>query len=491
MVKKKIVMRVASLALCVVFTASVFGAPKAKAVAAETAIGVAVVAAYFAATGLALSASAGSTGELVTTGVGKIVTDFCAAVDHAGQTATDFYATLVANTNIRPDGALALSAAAVVAIGELVEWYVGENGLEAEGDTAVAVPGTSDFYSYNGNVRPAFPSIDSEVYPFCFFFTDSTGTYTTFSSSNPYVDGKYVYNAGPFTLKKYFYNGVDWILKSDYTEESPLVSYGKKDSILWCSSDIFYKDSDTVAIESTAPVPVGDNIQNQLEVARAPEFTQPDTELQPESKKQMVIDLGLTPGITLDEAVVEIPDRIAVGTLAPTYEITSTETVEGTTPDEGADSDDLVYVPMLERIQNAITGLGDTIVDGIMDGLASLFVPSEAYLEALPAQITDTFDERTGFLTYPFSLLPDFVGRLSAPSDDWILKWPQIAEPFTGTILFQQGSWNVTAFVQANAQIKQLYDLWRLIAKALMSFGFIGLCYNKYRSVVGDRYGEG
>ena len=99
-------------------------------------------------------------------------------------------------------------------------------------------------------------------------------------------------------------------------------------------------------------------------------------------------------------------------------------------------------------------------------------------MEALPAQITDTFDERTGFLTYPFSLLPDFVDRLSAPSDDWILKWPQIAEPFTGNHSVPAGFVECDRLcARPNAQIKRLYDLWRLIAKGAHVFRL-------YRSVL-------
>lgn len=124
-----------------------------------------------------------------------------------------------------------------------------------------------------------------------------------------------------------------------------------------------------------------------------------------------------------------------------------------------------------------------------MSGLQTLFVPSQAYLENLPQQITDTFEERTGFLTYPFSLLPSFVDRLSGTSTDWILTWPQISEPFSGAVLFQAGSYNVSHFMRSNAQFIHLYQIYRLVVKALMAFGFLGLCYNKYRSVVGDRYG--
>ena len=105
MVKKKIAMRVASLALCVVFTASVFGAPKSKAVAVETAIGTAAVASYFQATGLTMAASAGSTGALVTTGVADIVGSYAVATG-AASSGSAFLSSLAAGVSISPAGAL-------------------------------------------------------------------------------------------------------------------------------------------------------------------------------------------------------------------------------------------------------------------------------------------------------------------------------------------------------------------------------------------------
>lgn len=490
MVKRKIVMRVCSLALCVVFTGLLFGAPKAHAVVTETAIGTAAVASYFQATGLTMAASAGSTGALVTAGVADIAGSYAVATG-AASSGSAFLSSLAAGVSISPAGALVLTAAAVVAIGALVAWYIAENGLEEEGSTAVAVPGVSDKFSYGGALLPPLPTWDTSVYRYACIRRDGspsagTGVYDLFIGSSPFVAGSGdisgVINGGDFLRYGIPFSAVSSASSWTYvgTGDGDIGFNRDVYPIIWTDFDILYS-SGSVFLLSSVPEPVGD-VQSRLEVIRAPEFVQPDVDFTPESQKQMVIDLGFGTGTTLETVAEEVPNLIVAGELAPTYEIQSTA------PDA---DDDLPYIPILSEILQGVQSIARTVVDGILNGLEGLFVPSETYLEALPAQITETFENRTGFLTYPFSLLPDFVDRLSAPSDDWILKWPQIAEPFTGTILFQQGSWNVTAFVQANVQFKRLYDLWRLIAKALMSFGFIGLCYNKYRSVVGDHYGEG
>ena len=488
-------MRMLAASLALVMCVSLYSAPKSKAVAVETAIGTAAVASYFQATGLTMAASAGSTGALVTTGVADIVGSYAMATG-AASSGSAFLSSLTAGVSISPAGALVLTAAAVVAIGALVAWYIGENGLEEEGNKAVAVPGTSEFYSYNGIILSDIDGVwdDKETYPYAtIVFDNDTETYKLYiasvtcfrklSDERFYMEKTY----GSFTAIKSWEAGLYEFLDSGEWSchklgtASQSVGLYSKNPVLWSSYPVLNSDG-SLFLDCSDPIPAGDSIQNQLEISRAPEFTQPDTELQPESKKQMVIDLGLTPGITLDEAVIEIPDRIAVGTLAPTYEITSTETGEGTTPDEGADSDDLVYVPMLERIQNAITGLGDSIVDGIMDGLKSLVVPDEAFFtEAIPA-LQETFQGRTGLLTFPISLLADFLDRLLTLSDqEPILRWDSVW--IYGKQLITAGQYNLKDSL-VSVRVKQMYDLYMVLVNAILVFAFLGLCQNKYRKIM-------
>ena len=438
-----------------------------------------------------MAASAGSTGALVTTGVADIVGSYAMATG-AASSGSAFLSSLAAGVSISPAGALVLTAAAVVAIGALVAWYVGENGLDEPGDAVTMIPGISDGCSYGGLFLPNIESVwtNKVIYPHAMIIHNS---YYDKKMLILYQDQLFFRNSsslravdGTFIREVFLLDDGTWVFDHSSTDGAGGISY--VEDFYWTTLD--FLAADKISVLLAASDFEGGDIQNQFDVTRSFEFSQPDTEFQSESQKQMVIDLGFTPGITLDEVVELVPEQIAAGTLEPTYQIIINEPGEGTEEEPEPELQPEV-VPLLQSIKTTLISIPTLIADSVMDGLQTMFVPSEVYMESLPEHITDTFEERTGFLTYPFSLLPDFVGRLSAPSDDWILKWPQIEEPFTGAILFQQGSWNVTAFVQANAQIKRLYDLWRLIAKAIMSFGFLGLCYNKYRSVVGDHYGEG
>ena len=150
MVTRKMRMLAASLAL--VLCVSLYSVPRAKAVATEVAVGTAAVASYFQATGLTMAASAGSTGALITTGVADIAGSYAMATG-AASSGSAFLSSLATGVSISPAGALVLTAAAVVAIGALVAWYVSENGL-TDGDSTIPVLSEySDSCSLTGGDR--------------------------------------------------------------------------------------------------------------------------------------------------------------------------------------------------------------------------------------------------------------------------------------------------------------------------------------------------
>jgi len=382
--KKKLAMRIASLALCVVFVGALFGVPKAKAVVTETAIGTAAVASYFQATGLTMAASAGSTGALITTGVADIAGSYAMATG-AASSGSAFLSSLAAGVSISPAGALVLTAAAVVAIGALVAWYVGEKGLTEDYSTATVLPGTSAFYFYNGVELPSIYGIwDVVNLPFA-VISVYNGSYYFSTCSEPYVYGfsNHLYcTSYPAEYVDYKLTDGVWEYYSSETETSSWVVYGSYDHF-WSNTDIGYSGRGSKTLDASEPVPVGDDIQNQLEVTRAPEFTQPDIELDAESPKQMVIDVGLSPGVTHDTVATEVLDLIAAGTLAPTYEITTTETEDGTDTETDPDEETGIYIPILSDIKAALGGLADSITDGFR----GLFTPSQESVDGLSTEI--------------------------------------------------------------------------------------------------------
>lgn len=199
----------------------------------------------------------------------------------------------------------------------------------------------------------------------------------------------------------------------------------------------------------------------------------------------MVIDTGLT--YEDEESYIDaVLNGVAAGTLSPTYTIEQTTTGDVTDPDEGTDTEEDNQAGILDWTKKIWQSVKE-LPGELMDALTNVFVPSAEYTAALPQMVVDTFDSRTGFLTYPFSVLSDFIGRLGDTGDDWIITWPDIDEPFSGGRLISKGQFNVSQFVRSDLTLSNVYSTWMLITKGYLIFLFLELCHRKYKSVVGDR----
>lgn len=223
------------------------------------------------------------------------------------------------------------------------------------------------------------------------------------------------------------------------------------------------------------------DIDATLEITLAEDYDAP-----PEVDEQyaMVVNTGLT--YEDEQSYIDaVLNGVAAGTLSPTYTIEETTTGDVTVPDEGEDTDD-TQVGILDWTKKIWQSVKE-LPGELMDALTNVFVPSAEYLEALPATVAATFDGRTGFLTYPISVLADFVGRLNDTGNDWIIEWPDIYEPFSNGRLISKGQFNVSEFVRSDQTISSIYSTWMLITKAFLIFMFLDLCSKKYSSVIGDR----
>lgn len=470
MVTRKMRMLAASLAL--VMCVSLYSVPRAKAVATEVAVGTAAVASYFQATGLTMAASAGSTGALITTGVADIAGSYAMATG-AASSGSAFLSSVAAGVSISTAGAIVLTATAVVAIGALVAWYIHENGLE-EGSEVVAVPG-SGLHLSNGLSLPALPDWDAVTYPYACICPSlgSSGAYELVVVSSSFLsDGGCLRFSGYCKYRMYTCSNGVW------GGPSTIYTINKANTVslepLWANFDVYSTDG-SLYLAGSAPTADG-----QLVVSRGAEFSQPDQTVEPDSLKQMVIDAGFSPGVTLDTVAEEVPNLLAAGTLVPTYEITTIE------PDTGTDTDPEeetgIYIPVLSDIKTRLDTLGDSIADKIMTGLQSLFVPDEAFFAEAVPELQETFQGRMGLLTFPISLLADFLGRLSNLGDQPpILTWGSVS--IYGTELIAAGSYNLRDALKS-APVHNMYTIYMVVVNASLIFAFLALCHSKYRKIM-------
>lgn len=213
----------------------------------------------------------------------------------------------------------------------------------------------------------------------------------------------------------------------------------------------------------------------------------PDYEAAPDVDEQhaMVVDTGLT--FEDEQSYIDaVLNGVAAGTLSPTYTIESTTAGDVTVPGEDAEDDTQVGIlNWTKKIWQSVVELPQTIANAV----ANVFVPSEEYLAALPETVTAAFDGRTGFLTYPASVLYDFADMLTSGSEDFILEWPDVREPTSKAVMLEAGEFNVSKFVRDNDSLSDVYVIYQYVVGAYLTFLFLGLCRRKYNSVIGDRLG--
>jgi len=470
-------MRMMAASLALVLCVSLYSAPKSKAVAVEAtavAIGAAVLSAYVVSTNLDLI---GDAAETISNGVTSLVSDWV-TTSGVSDSGDSWLSDLGAATQVTSPGLLLLQGIWARECAQFVDWLTETFGLDEDGEEVVAKSGADGRCLYNG---VNLPDINDVYYVYTpGYFVDKS--YLILCDGGQYklylFDGTLTYDSdshliwanNPYAFYVIWLNddGTSW-RRTDTDSGSFSLPV---DQFVWSNMDVL--DSNGVFLAATEPVAVG-----PLSLTRGASFT--NVANQAEDDDELAISTGLADALTLEDFATLVPAQIATGELAPTVELT--QTGEGTNPEPDTDDEAVYpYFPVLNGIRDRLDNLGDSIVDGIMSGLKSLVVPDEAFFaEAVPA-LQETFQGRMGLLTFPISLLADFMGRLLTLSEqDPILRWDRVS--LYGTQLIAAGQYNLKDALQSS-QVKQLYDIYMIVVNAILIFAFLGLCHNKYRKIM-------
>ena len=124
------------------------------------------------------------------------------------------------------------------------------------------------------------------------------------------------------------------------------------------------------------------------------------------------------------------------------------------------------------------------LVELIVDGLKSLFIPEDNFFSNYFNELNDWFSERLGFLYYPLDLIFDLLDRfLNINFTEPILNIPDIEEPFTGVTLIHAQNFNFNSLLE-NETLKNVHDIYFIILDAIIYIGLVVLLYNKYEEVM-------
>ena len=212
----------------------------------------------------------------------------------------------------------------------------------------------------------------------------------------------------------------------------------------------------------------------------------------------------------------QILAQLQANTLAPTLEVAGTETGGNTGTDEDA-KPYLPYIPQifekikelpgtLANIWESIKGIPAAIAEkigaffttlwgwlqsiidaitalpaAIAEKIKALFVPREGYAAEFVADITATYQGRMGLLTYPFTVLADFVGTVATLEEqEPVLRWDAVE--WQNKTIIAAGEYNLKSAV-SSAQMQTVYMIYKTVVSGMLVVAFLHLCYKKLKEV--------
>lgn len=135
-------------------------------------------------------------------------------------------------------------------------------------------------------------------------------------------------------------------------------------------------------------------------------------------------------------------------------------------------------------IFTSIVELPGKLVNLLLDGLKSLFVPEDGFFEDYFNELNNWFSDRLGFLYYPLDLLFDLLNRiLNIDFSEPILYIPEIREPVTNQVFIQQQNFNFNTLLEKE-NFKTMHDIYLILVDAIIYIGLVILLYYKYEEVI-------
>lgn len=367
-------------------------------------------------------------------------------------------------------GTLLVGAAAAALIGGFIDWMREQEGLKAGGSDVVLSEdakvflddGTSvDFVAWSAeNGRPFNGTIFQDGIHYS--LQNGTEFYSTQSSFFFKFPGDAAFSSGAFSYLSganygFYLNGSTVIVKRITDGITSQGSYG------WTAN------------WRLDPVDVSFSLQPKLEFQNVPEI--------PEGQV-LSIDTGLT-GLPSEDpqAIADAIMQSAIdGALDPNVSVVTDPTVTPE-PDPGTDPEPggAETTSWLSRILESIKSLPQRIAEAI----SSIFVPSPDFFPTAISNLKDTYSDRMGLLTYPFSILFDFLDRILNLNDQPpILRWDNIYLPsHPGTPIIAAGSYNLNDTLSTTAG-RRVHDVYLVIVDAMMIVAFLDLCRRKYQKII-------
>ena len=152
---------------------------------------------------------------------------------------------------------------------------------------------------------------------------------------------------------------------------------------------------------------------------------------------------------------------------------------------------------MLNAIKNAITAIGNQISSAIealgnflIEGLKSLFIPSEGYFEGKANEMRTWLEQHLGLLVYPFTLVADLADRVAGlQNGEPVVHVPEIAyiQDNVKYVLIAEQDVNIYDQVNRKQIFLDIHKYYLMAMDAAIAMALVVLAWKKFDQITGGR----
>lgn len=487
--------RILSLACCLSLTVGLFTyrPPEAKAIVTEASLATSVLWSFMQSAGITFNGT-GMNSSSWAEAIEPYLRDFTEWKDSAAKSfwhwlgydgASEFIKALswsqITHPTTMPFPSVVIPPAAAKKMGEFTHWFAEKVGLASGGGSisVSSVPGLSDrlfsiYSAYMLEISPNHPVPMSEYHyrlsvyspsfdygPYCLFMSDCPLSFVL--KTDKFIDGDTTRQPG-----YYLYTSTD------------TTSGSRGFGFVRFSSDLKYASRSGSSFPSRAGTHYVYFLPLDAEVSLG-ESGSSVTAVQPGALSPTYDDKGEKPTIvvypningdltSINDLLQQILDKLTAN------ELDSSASLEGeAAPDVPAT--DIGWKGTIEKIYQGIIDLPGRIAEAIKD----LFIPHEGYAAEFVSGLTGAYQGRFGLLTYPFSVLGDFVGTVATLDEqEPILRWNDVK--WQDHVVIAKGEYNLKSAI-AGTEMQAVYQIYRTVVSAALIVGFLYLCIRKLREV--------
>lgn len=143
----------------------------------------------------------------------------------------------------------------------------------------------------------------------------------------------------------------------------------------------------------------------------------------------------------------------------------------------------------IKGIFSAIAELPKKLVELLIEGLKSLFIPSDDFFSNKFDELTQNVEKKMGVLAYPLTITIETFQFLLTVEDtgSYIITWPDVVVPNFDFVIIPSGSFDLSIILE-NGWINMAHNLYMIFVSTYLLLSFFKFCNNKYSDMFGGDY---